>query len=83
MACETYRSLGLAPKLELSTRPAERIGDDAMWDTAEAALKEEANAIALEEIEAEEERSWNYRMIAIGYFAGLVSGIVLAWLFFP
>jgi threonyl-tRNA synthetase len=34
-----YDIFGLEPRLELSTRPEQRIGDDAMWDHAEAALQ--------------------------------------------
>ena len=36
---ELYRIFGLEPRLELSTRPPERIGDDALWDRAESALE--------------------------------------------
>lgn len=36
-----YRAFGFANvRLALSTRPAERVGDDATWDRAEAALRE-------------------------------------------
>jgi threonyl-tRNA synthetase len=35
---EIYRMFGFEIKLELSTRPPKRIGDDALWDHAEAAL---------------------------------------------
>jgi threonyl-tRNA synthetase len=35
---DVYDLFGLEPKLELSTRPAERIGDDALWDQAEGEL---------------------------------------------
>src|SRR3954469_13909368 len=35
MAFETYAIFGFEPTLELSTRPDERIGDDAQWDEAE------------------------------------------------
>jgi threonyl-tRNA synthetase len=35
---DLYRLFGLEPRLELSTRPEQRIGSDAMWDRAEAAL---------------------------------------------
>src|SRR3954447_4743872 len=38
MAFETYAHFGIETKLELSTRPDERIGDDAQWDEAEALL---------------------------------------------
>jgi threonyl-tRNA synthetase len=34
-----YDVFGLEPRLELSTRPERRIGDDTMWDRAEAALE--------------------------------------------
>jgi len=33
-----YRQFGFEPRLELSTRPEKRVGTDAMWDKAEAAL---------------------------------------------
>jgi len=39
MGFETYDIFGITPKLELSTRPAERIGTDAMWDEAEDILR--------------------------------------------
>jgi threonyl-tRNA synthetase len=38
MAFETYAIFGFEPTVELSTRPDERIGDDALWDDAEAKL---------------------------------------------
>jgi threonyl-tRNA synthetase len=34
-----YEMFGLAPRLELSTRPDNRIGSDDMWDAAEGALQ--------------------------------------------
>ena len=34
-----YRTFGLTAELKFCTRPATRIGDDAMWDRAESALK--------------------------------------------
>jgi threonyl-tRNA synthetase len=37
-AFDTYRLFGIEPHLELSTRPENRVGDDALWDRAEAAL---------------------------------------------
>ena len=37
-AFETYGLFGIEPHLELSTRPEQRVGDDALWDRAEAAL---------------------------------------------
>jgi len=39
MAFDTYRLFGFEVELELSTRPDERVGDDAMWDRAERKLK--------------------------------------------
>ncbi len=38
LAFATYALFDLDVRLELSTRPPERIGDDAMWDRAEGAL---------------------------------------------
>jgi threonyl-tRNA synthetase len=40
---EIYRAFGFDIRLELSTRPPKRMGDDALWDHAEAAL---TNALA-------------------------------------
>jgi threonyl-tRNA synthetase len=34
-----YELFGFEPRLELSTRPSQRIGSDAMWDRAEGALE--------------------------------------------
>ncbi len=34
-----YELFGFEPRLELSTRPRQRIGSEAMWDRAEAALR--------------------------------------------
>jgi threonyl-tRNA synthetase len=47
---DLYRLFGLQPRLELSTRPEKRIGDEAMWDRAEAAL---AGALDSEDLEYE------------------------------
>jgi threonyl-tRNA synthetase len=38
MAFATYEKFGFDVHLELSTRPEQRIGDDALWDRAEQAL---------------------------------------------
>jgi threonyl-tRNA synthetase len=35
-----YDTFGFTPRLELSTRPAKRIGSEAMWDRAEGALED-------------------------------------------
>ena len=38
-AFATYEIFGLDVRMELATRPDERIGDDALWDRSEAALR--------------------------------------------
>jgi len=43
-----YDLFGFAPRLELSTRPAKRIGSDEMWDRAEAALQDALDTRGLE-----------------------------------
>jgi threonyl-tRNA synthetase len=48
LAFATYRLFDLDVRLELSTRPPERIGDDQMWDRAEAALMQSLRAQGLE-----------------------------------
>ena len=48
-------------------------------DEAEATAKAEADAKAMAEIEDWEDRSWNIKVLLIGYAAGLASGIVLMW----
>jgi threonyl-tRNA synthetase len=47
---DLYRLFGFEPRLELSTRPEQRIGTDEMWDRAEAAL---AGALASEGLDYE------------------------------
>src|SRR3954464_1846666 len=47
-AFETYRIFGLEPHLELSTRPPNRLGDDALWDHAEGALQRALDSQGLE-----------------------------------
>jgi threonyl-tRNA synthetase len=42
-----YRTFGLTAELKFCTRPAVRIGDDAMWDRAEAALRGALEATGL------------------------------------
>ncbi len=42
-----YDLFGFEPRLELSTRPAKRIGSDEMWDRAEAALQDALDARGL------------------------------------
>ena len=39
MALDVYAIFGIEARIELSTRPEQRIGSDAMWDRAEAALR--------------------------------------------
>jgi threonyl-tRNA synthetase len=43
-AFDTYALFGIEPHLELSTRPEQRVGDDALWDRAEAALEQALDA---------------------------------------
>ena len=43
-----YDTFGFEPRLELSTRPEQRIGSDAMWDRAEAALESALRAKGLD-----------------------------------
>ncbi len=43
-----YELFGFEPRLELSTRPEQRIGSDEMWDRAEGALKGALEAEGLE-----------------------------------
>jgi threonyl-tRNA synthetase len=47
---DLYQRFGIEPRLELSTRPEQRIGSEEMWDRAEAAL---AGALAAEGLEYE------------------------------
>src|SRR3954452_6939505 len=47
-AFTAYRVFGLEPHLELSTRPDDRLGDDALWDHAEGALAMALEAQGLE-----------------------------------
>ncbi|MEZ4377885.1 MAG: threonine--tRNA ligase [Gemmatimonadales bacterium] len=42
-----YRVFGLEARVKFATRPEQRIGDDAMWDRAEAALREALEATGL------------------------------------
>jgi threonyl-tRNA synthetase len=50
LAMHIYGIFGLPVRLELSTRPENRIGDDALWDAAEGALE---RALARAEVEYE------------------------------
>jgi threonyl-tRNA synthetase len=45
---DLYRLFGFEPRLELSTRPEQRIGTDEMWDRAEAALGGALDELGLE-----------------------------------
>jgi threonyl-tRNA synthetase len=47
LAFATYALFDLDVRLELSTRPQERIGDDQMWDRAESALTQALDAHGL------------------------------------
>ena len=46
-AFATYDIFGLDVRLELSTRPEVRIGDDGLWDRSEAALKQALDSMGL------------------------------------
>jgi threonyl-tRNA synthetase len=43
-----YRTFGLTAQIRFCTRPPVRIGDDAMWDRAEAGLRQALDATGLE-----------------------------------
>src|SRR4051795_12356966 len=43
-----YDTFGFKPRLELSTRPDKRVGEEAMWDKAEAALERALVDLGLE-----------------------------------
>jgi threonyl-tRNA synthetase len=43
-----YDQFGFSPRLELSTRPEKRVGEDEMWDKAEAALQRALDSRGLE-----------------------------------
>src|SRR5579884_1221365 len=47
-AFATYRIFGLDVRLELSTRPEERIGSEELWDKSEAALTRALDGLGLE-----------------------------------
>jgi threonyl-tRNA synthetase len=47
MAFATYELFDIDVKLELSTRPEQRVGDDAMWDRAEGKLMKTLEALDL------------------------------------
>jgi threonyl-tRNA synthetase len=42
-----YRTFGLTATVKFATRPPERVGDDAMWDRAEAGLRDALEATGL------------------------------------
>jgi threonyl-tRNA synthetase len=46
-AFATYKVFGLEVRLELSTRPEQRIGSDELWDRSEAALKAALESLGL------------------------------------
>ncbi|RKH59489.1 threonine--tRNA ligase [Corallococcus llansteffanensis] len=43
-----YKAVGLTYAVKLSTRPAERLGDDSLWDRAEDGLKAALESLGLE-----------------------------------
>jgi threonyl-tRNA synthetase len=48
MAFDTYALFGFEMKIELSTRPEERVGSDEMWDRAEGKLENTLKALGLD-----------------------------------
>ena len=46
-AFDTYALFGMEPHLELSTRPENRLGDDALWDHAEGALQQALDSLGM------------------------------------
>ena len=90
---ESQRLISLSAK-RIKRTPFARVNPSAytyynnreLRKAAEDAAKAEADALALAEIEEWEERTWNYKMISVGFVAGLISGILLMWLkgkYFP
>ena len=51
MAQEVYALVGLALRAELSLRPAQRLGDDALWDAAERGLRDALDQAGLAYVE--------------------------------
>ena len=47
-AFDTYKLFGLEVRLELSTRPEQRVGSDELWDRSEAALENALRNLGLE-----------------------------------
>jgi threonyl-tRNA synthetase len=47
MALEVYDLFALEPRVELSLRPQVRLGDDALWDSAEQVLRDALQAVGL------------------------------------
>ncbi len=43
-----YKAVGLSYSVKLSTRPEQRLGDDSLWDRAEAGLKSALESLGLE-----------------------------------
>ncbi|WNG36760.1 threonine--tRNA ligase [Archangium violaceum] len=43
-----YKAVGLSYSVKLSTRPEKRLGDDALWDRAEAGLKSALESLGLQ-----------------------------------
>ncbi|MFE8599022.1 threonine--tRNA ligase [Archangium violaceum] len=43
-----YKAVGLSYSVKLSTRPEKRLGDDSLWDRAEAGLKSALESLGLE-----------------------------------
>ena len=76
----TYKMKGSALFIKVNPGAYIYFQNKAERESAETAAIEDAKAEALSEIEDWEERSWNYKMLLIGFIAGLVSGVALMWL---
>ena len=73
MLDEVYTTFGLSYKMALSTRPEKRLGDEALWDSAEGALTEAMDETGLEwevgtllqsagDLFGSSQRPWNQEM---------------------
>lgn len=72
-----YGTFGLTYKMALSTRPEEKLGDDAMWDQAEGALQGALDETGLE-WEVSSSPLHNIIVIAYCYYTCMLVGTRLA-----
>jgi threonyl-tRNA synthetase len=71
MALEVYDLVALQPRAELSLRPEVRLGDDALWDRAERALRDALEAVGLQFDERPGEGAFYGPKIDLHVFDGL------------